>query len=56
MVATRFCIGVWLALVVLSLIFKMNLLPVFVLLLVWGVMQVTYTLECIRLSKHPEVP
>ena len=28
-----------------------NLLPVFVLLLVLGIMQVTYTLECIRLSK-----
>ena len=38
-------------LVILSLVFEMSLLPVFVLLLVWGVMQVTYTLECIRLSK-----
>ena len=52
-VATRFCIGVWLVLVVLSLVFEISLLPVFVLLLVWGVMQVTYTLECIRLSKRP---
>lgn len=52
MVTTRLCLGLWLVLVVLSMVFEMSLLPVFVLLLVWGVMQVTYTLECIRLSKR----
>ena len=51
MVTSRFCVALWLILVVLSLVFEMSALPVFVLLLVWGVMQVTYTLECIRLSK-----
>lgn len=51
MVTSRFCIFLWLVLVILSFIFEMSVLPVFVLLLVWGVMQVTYTLECIRLSK-----
>lgn len=51
MVASRFCLALWLALVILSTVFKMSILPVFILLLVWGVMQVTYTLECIRLSK-----
>lgn len=51
MVTTRLCLGLWLVLVVLSMVFEMSLLPVAVLLLVWGVMQVTYTLECIRLSK-----
>ncbi|WP_325199420.1 DUF3169 family protein [Oscillibacter sp.] len=54
MVAGRFCIGLWLALVTLSLVFEMSVLPVFVLLLVWGVLQVTYSLECIRLGKHTE--
>ena len=51
MVGTRFCLGLWLVLVVLSLVFEMSILPVSVLLLVWGVMQVAYTLECIRLGK-----
>lgn len=52
MVTTRLCLGLWLVLVVLSMVFEMSLLPVFILLLVWGVMQVTYTLECIRLGKE----
>ncbi len=56
MVAGRFCMGLWLVLVILSLVFKISLLPVFVLLLVWGVLQVTYTLECIRLGRHSEAP
>ena len=42
----------WLVLAVLSMVFEMSLLPVFILLLVWGVMQVTYALECIRLGKR----
>ena len=54
MVATRFCLGLWLVLVILSMVFEMSILPVFVLLLVWGVLQVTYTLECIRLSKRSD--
>lgn len=52
MVTTRLCLGLWLVLVILSMVFEISLLPVFILLLVWGVMQVTYTLECIRLSKR----
>lgn len=52
MATSRLCLGLWLVLVILSMIFEMSLLPVFVVLLVWGVMQVTYTLECIRLSKR----
>lgn len=52
MVTTRFCIGVWLVLVIVSMVFEISILPVFVLLLVWGVLQVTYTLECIRLGRH----
>lgn len=52
MVTTRFCIGLWLVLVIVSMVFEMSILPVFILLLVWGVLQVTYTLECIRLGKR----
>ncbi len=55
MVATRFCLGLWLVLVILSMVFEVSIFPVFVLLLVWGVLQVTYTLECIRLGKHSRV-
>lgn len=52
MVTSRLCLGLWLVLAVLSMVFEMSLLPVFILLLVWGVMQVTYALECIRLGKR----
>ena len=55
MVTGRLCLGLWLVLVIVSMVFEMSILPVFVLLLAWGVMQVTYTLECIRLGKHPKV-
>lgn len=51
MVTTRVCIGVWMALVLLSMVYRISLLSVFVLLLVWGTMQTVYTLECIRLSR-----
>lgn len=51
MVTNRLCLVLWLVLVLLSMVFEMSILPVFTLILVWGVMQVTYTLECIRLSK-----
>ena len=52
MVTTRLCLGLWLLLVVLSMVVEMSLLPVFILLVVWGTMQVTYALESIRLGKH----
>ena len=50
-VTTRVCLGAWMVLTVLGMVFEIGMLPVSVLLLVWGVMQVTYTLECIRLGK-----
>ena len=52
MVTSRVCLGLWLVLTVLGMVFEIGMLPVTVLLLVWGLMQVTYTLECIRLSKN----
>jgi len=51
LVTSRVCIGLWVVLTVLGMILDLGVLPVFVLLLVLGVMQVSYTLECIRLSK-----
>ena len=50
-VTNRVCVGLWLALVILSMVFRISLLPVFILLLILGTLQVTYTLECIRLSR-----
>ena len=52
MVTSRFCLGLWLVLVILSMVFKISIVPTFILLLVWGVMQVTYALESIRISKR----
>jgi len=52
MVTSRFCIELWLVLTILGMILDLGVLPVLVLLLVLGVMQVSYTLECIRLSKN----
>ena len=54
MVTSRLCLGLWLALIILSMMLKISVLPSVVLLVVWGTMQVTYTLECIRLGKHSE--
>ena len=51
MVTTRVCLGIWLGLTVLGMVFEIGMLPVAVLLLVWGTMQVTYALACIRLGK-----
>lgn len=51
MVTTRVCLGIWLALTVFGMVFDIGILPAAVLLLVWGTLQVSYTLACIRLSK-----
>lgn len=50
-VTTRFCLGLWLVLTILGMTVEIGILPVLVVLLVFGVMQVSYTLECMRLSK-----
>jgi len=50
-VTSRLCVGLWLALTILGMNMELSVLPVFILLVVWGVMQVSYTLECMRLSK-----
>ena len=46
------CMVLWVALIILDFVFGFGLMPVFVVLLVWGVLQVTYTLACIRLSRR----
>ena len=51
-VTSRVCLGIWLVLTILGMVFDLGLLPVFVVLLVWGTLQVSYTLTCIRLGKR----
>lgn len=51
-VTSRVCIGFWLVLTILGMVFQFSILPVFVLLAVWGVMQVTYALASIRLGRR----
>ncbi|WP_298020886.1 DUF3169 family protein [uncultured Dysosmobacter sp.] len=46
------CIVLWVALLILDFTFGIGVLPVFVVLLLWGIMQVSYILECIRSSKR----
>lgn len=48
---SRVCLWMWVALVVLDMIFGFGVLPSFIVLLVLGVMQTVYVLECIRLSR-----
>ena len=46
------CLVLWVALLVLDMVFGFGLLPAFVVLLVWGVMQVVYCWECIRMDRR----
>lgn len=46
------CVALWVVLLVLDFTFEIGVLPSFVALLLWGVLQVSYILECIRLSKR----
>ncbi|MCI7473919.1 MAG: DUF3169 family protein [Clostridiales bacterium] len=49
-VANSSCAAIWIVLVILSLVTDIGLLPILVVMLLWGVLQVSYTLECIRIS------
>lgn len=49
---SRVCIGLWLVLVVLSLVLEVGLLPIVVLMVIWGVLQMSYLAECVRMSRQ----
>ena len=49
-VANGACAAIWVVLVILSLVADIGLLPILVVMLLWGVLQVSYTLECIHIS------
>lgn len=46
------CVVLWVALLVLDFAFDIGILPSFVALLLWGILQVSYILECIRMEKR----
>lgn len=48
------CIWLWVILLVLSLAFDIGLLAPSVVLVIWAVLQVSYILECIRMSRREE--
>lgn len=45
------CVFLWLALIVLNMVFDLGLMPIFIVLVIWGILQVSYILECIRIAK-----
>lgn len=53
---SKVCLWMWLMLMLLNMMFGFGMMPVFVALVVWGVLQVSYTLECIRMSKKTDGP
>lgn len=50
-VATGTCLGLWVVFTVLNFSFDIGLLPSLAVLVVFGVLQVTYCLTCIRLTR-----
>ncbi len=48
------CIVLWAVLVILSFIFDIGVLPIFLVMLIFGIAQTVYTLECIRISRHKQ--
>lgn len=46
------CPILWLILVLLGMTADVGLLPILMVMLIWGTLQVSYTLECIRISRR----
>lgn len=51
-VTNSVCPFLWLAMVLLNFVFDLGLMPSAMVLLVWGCLQVSYTLACIRIRSH----
>lgn len=49
---TYTCVGLWMVLVFLSYVLDVGVLPIFLVMLIWGVSQVAYILECIRMGRY----
>ena len=46
------CMGLWLVLILLSLVFEIRVLPFFIVTLIWCVSLITYTSACLRDTKR----
>lgn len=53
-ITNRACIFVWLMLIFLNFMFHFGLMPSFVVLLIWGISQISYALACIRMGRHKD--
>ncbi len=51
-VVNHTCLGLWIILVLLSMVADIGILPIFLVMLLWGVNLMAYLLECIRLGRH----
>lgn len=52
MITCRTCVWLWAGLMICNMVFRTGLMPSFAVLLVLGVLQVSYALECIRIEKR----
>lgn len=52
--AVNTCLWMWAVLIVLHYAFDTGLLPIVIVLVIFGVLQIVYTLECIRLSRSSQ--
>ncbi len=53
---SNFCAALYVLLFFSHIMFETGILPIFLVLLIWGVMLTSYTLECMRLSKRHPLP
>lgn len=48
---TYVCLGLWAVLVLMNNIWDVGILPIFLVMLIWGVSQVVYLVECLRMGR-----
>ncbi len=48
---TNVCVGLWMVLVILGGVMDIGILPIFLVMLIWAVSQITYTLACIHMDE-----
>lgn len=50
LVTGRACIALWVVLVVLGYVYRLSVLPVFLVMLLWGILQISYITACIKMG------
>lgn len=50
LVTGRACLTLWVVLVVLSFVYRLSVLPIFLVMLLWGVLQISYITACIKMG------